>query len=104
LQDLGLDYGIVAESFETSVPWNKCESLCNNVKAVVHAECKKRGINNYLISARVTQTYDAGACVYFYFGYRWNAGSDDPIHTYEEIENAARDEILASGNIIEMRT
>lgn len=91
-----MDYGIVAESFETSVPWNKCENLCYNVKAVVASECKKHGIDYFLISCRVTQTYDAGACVYFYFGFRYNT-QEDPVHTYEEIENRARDEILASG-------
>lgn len=31
-QDLALDYYIVAESFETSVPWDKCEQLCSNTK------------------------------------------------------------------------
>lgn len=96
MQDLALDYGIVAESFETSVPWDKCEKLCYNVKAVVSDECKRHGIDYFLISCRVTQTYDAGACVYFYFGFRYNSQSD-PVHTYEEIENCARDEILASG-------
>lgn len=97
IQDLALDFGIIAESFETSVSWDKCESLCNNVKSCVNVECKKRGIHHYLISCRVTQTYDAGACVYFYFGFRWTTGTD-PVNVYEEIENAARDEILASGN------
>ncbi len=52
-----------------------------------------------MISCRVTQTYDAGACVYFYFGFRY-ISSVNPVHTYEEIENRARDEILASGGSI----
>lgn len=34
---------------------------------------------------RVTQTYDAGACVYFYFGFNYR-GISDPVHVYEEIE------------------
>ncbi|CAO1427615.1 unnamed protein product [Diamesa serratosioi] len=99
IRDLALDYGIVAESFETSVPWDRCEMLCYNVKQVVRAECKKNGILHYLISCRVTQTYDAGACVYFYFGFKYVTHSD-PVSTYEEIENKARDEILASGGSI----
>ena len=97
LKDLGLDFGIVAEAFETSVPWDKCESLCRNTKAVVREECKKHNINHYLISCRVTQTYDAGACVYFYFGFRWNPECQNPVDLYEEIELMARNEILASG-------
>lgn len=53
-------------------------------------------IANYLISCRVTQTYDAGAAVYFYFGFNYG-GIDDPVAAYEHIENSARDEILACG-------
>lgn len=82
--------------FTLIVPWDRCETLCYNVKEVVRAECKKNGIMHYLISCRVTQTYDAGACVYFYFGFKY-VKHCDPVTTYEEIENKARDEILASG-------
>lgn len=31
-QDLGLRHDIIAESFETSVPWDRCARLCRNVK------------------------------------------------------------------------
>ena len=97
-QDLALDRGIVGESFETSVPWDKCEKLCSNVKAVVRTECQNRGLKRFMVCCRVTQTYDAGACVYFYFAFGDpQKESFDPVHTYEEIENKARDEILASG-------
>ncbi|XP_071197666.1 alkyldihydroxyacetonephosphate synthase, peroxisomal-like isoform X2 [Salvelinus alpinus] len=67
LRDLGMDYCVVAESFETSVPWD-----------------------------RVTQTYDSGACVYFYFAFNYR-GLADPVHTYQQVEHAAREEILANG-------
>lgn len=56
-----------------------------------------------LITCRVTQTYDAGACVYFYFAFNYQNGfsveakETDPVRVYEAIERAARDEILASG-------
>uniref|UniRef100_A0AAG5CSL8 Alkylglycerone-phosphate synthase n=1 Tax=Anopheles atroparvus TaxID=41427 RepID=A0AAG5CSL8_ANOAO len=99
IRDLALEYSIVAESFETSVSWDRCESLCINVKSCVRKECAKHNIQHYLISCRVTQTYDAGACVYFYFGFN-HAGFANPVHIYEEIENKARDEILASGGSI----
>uniref|UniRef100_A0A182P3E9 Alkylglycerone-phosphate synthase n=1 Tax=Anopheles epiroticus TaxID=199890 RepID=A0A182P3E9_9DIPT len=99
IRDLALDYSIVAESFETSVSWDRCEALCTNVKSCVRKECAKHNIQHYLISCRVTQTYDAGACVYFYFGFN-HAGFSNPVTIYEEIENKARDEILASGGSI----
>lgn len=34
---------------------------------------------------RVTQVYDTGACVYFYFGFRY-VGIKDPVKVYESIE------------------
>lgn len=78
------------------MPWDKCEQLCYNVKAAVADECKKHGITHHLISCRVTQTYDAGACVYFYVGI-CHTSQNDPVHTFEAIENKARNVILASG-------
>ena len=95
-KDCLFDLKVVGESFETSVPWNKCAQLCSNVKSVVTNECEKRGIKFFAISSRVTQTYDAGACVYFYFGFK-HSSYEDALRVYEEIEKRARDEILVSG-------
>lgn len=98
-QDLALRFKIVAESFETSVPWDRCEALCENVKERVRRECAAMNITHFLISCRVTQTYDAGACVYFYFGFKYTDHAD-PVQIYEDIEGYARDECLANGGSI----
>ncbi|KAF4527342.1 hypothetical protein B566_EDAN001119 [Ephemera danica] len=99
IRDLGINFNVVAESFETSVPWDRTLTLCHNVKHRVAQECKARSITHYLMSCRVTQTYDAGSCVYFYFAFQ-TRNIADPVHTYEEIESAAREEILSSGGSI----
>ena len=52
-----------------------------------------------LASCRITQLYDSGACVYFYFGLNYR-GLADPLHVHEAIETAARDEIIACGGSI----
>uniref|UniRef100_A0A493T827 Alkylglycerone-phosphate synthase n=1 Tax=Anas platyrhynchos platyrhynchos TaxID=8840 RepID=A0A493T827_ANAPP len=97
IRDLGLDYYVIGESFETSVPWDRVLDLCRNVKERIVRECKEKGVQFAPFSTcRVTQTYDAGACVYFYFAFNYR-GISDPIHVYEEIERAAREEILANG-------
>lgn len=44
----------------------------------------------------MTQTYDAGACIYFYFAFNYR-GISDPLTVFEQTEAAARDEILANG-------
>lgn len=99
IRDLGLEHCVLAESFETSVSWNRTLSLCRNVKSRVARECHAYGIRKYLISCRITQTYDAGCCVYFYMAFNYR-DLKDPVETYEAIEHAAREEILASGGSI----
>uniref|UniRef100_A0A672QQ63 Alkylglycerone-phosphate synthase n=1 Tax=Sinocyclocheilus grahami TaxID=75366 RepID=A0A672QQ63_SINGR len=97
LRDLGMDYYVIGESFETSVPWDRVLDLCRNVKERIVRECKERGVQfPPLSTSRVTQTYDAGACVYFYFAFNYR-GLSDPVHVYEQVEHAAREEILANG-------
>lgn len=96
IRDLGLEYKVLSESFETSVPWNRTVSLCRNVKSRVARECHSRGIDKYLISCRVTQTYDEGCCVYFYLAFN-HSSLENPMETYETIEHVAREEILANG-------
>lgn len=96
IRDLGLEFNVLAESFETSVSWNRALSLCRNVKSRIARECHARGVCKYFISCRVTQTYDAGCCVYFYMAINY-LGIENPVETYETIEHAAREEILASG-------
>lgn len=44
-QDLGLEFNVVAESFETSVPWKNTLTLCRNVKYIVGKKCKGIDIN-----------------------------------------------------------
>uniref|UniRef100_A0A8C3ARF9 Alkylglycerone-phosphate synthase n=1 Tax=Cyclopterus lumpus TaxID=8103 RepID=A0A8C3ARF9_CYCLU len=97
LRDLGMDYYVIGESFETSVPWDRVLDICRNVKLRIIQECKDKGVQfQPLASCRATQTYDSGACVYFYFAFNYR-GLSDPVHVFEEVEHAAREEILANG-------
>uniref|UniRef100_A0A7N6FIL9 Alkylglycerone-phosphate synthase n=1 Tax=Anabas testudineus TaxID=64144 RepID=A0A7N6FIL9_ANATE len=97
LRDLGMDYYVIGESFETSVPWDrKMYQICPNSKD------KKTNfffLLAYICLYRVTQTYDVGACVYFYFAFNYK-GLSDPIHVYDEIvitSDGRKKEILANG-------
>lgn len=94
-----LKLNIIADTFETSVCWDKCESLCKNVVVCVNAAFKRLNIQYCMIWYRVTQTYDSGACVYFYMMFKYPPGFD-PRQTFEDIESLARDEIFASGGTI----
>ncbi|HLG04876.1 MAG TPA: FAD-binding oxidoreductase, partial [Gemmatimonadales bacterium] len=97
LRDFVMRHWVLGESFETAVPWSRVLSLCASVKARLHAECARRGVpGRPFVTARVTQVYQSGTCVYFYFGF-YHKGLADPVGTFTELERAARDEILNSG-------
>jgi alkyldihydroxyacetonephosphate synthase len=88
---------ILAESFETSMPWDKVLPLVEQVKARITEEHHKRNLPGVpFITARITQIYDTGAVVYFYFAF-YHKGVENPSQVYAEIEHAARDEILKAG-------
>lgn len=100
IRDLGFEYKYLAESFETSVPWSLLENLCRSVKDRIVRECQHLGVKHKpLASCRVTQSYDNGACVYFYFGFIYE-GLADPLEAFHHVEVTARDEVISCGGSI----
>ena len=51
-RDVGLDFQVVSESFETSVPWDRVNDLCRNVKDRVTHECQKQGVSDVVRQRR----------------------------------------------------
>jgi alkyldihydroxyacetonephosphate synthase len=97
IRDFLMNYHIIAESFETSVTWSEALALCDNVKRRLEEEYKRRKLpGKAFVTARVTQVYRTGVCIYFYFGFYYK-GIPNPHEVYLELENIARDEILKSG-------
>jgi len=97
IRDFVMKHWILGESFETSVPWSQALSLAENVKKRIHDEYAARGLpGKPFATCRVTQMYQTGVCIYFYFGFH-HKGMNDPAGVYAELEDAARDEILKSG-------
>src|SRR5437016_1448094 len=97
IRDFLMSYYIIAESFETSVPWSKTLALCDNVKRRLTEEYKRRDLpGKPFVTARITQVYPTGVCIYFYFGFYYK-GIPNPQDVYLELENIGRDEILKSG-------
>jgi len=97
IRDFVMDHYLLAESFETSVSWSQALALCENVKRRVREEHAARRLPGVpFISCRITQLYDTGVCVYFYFAYHYK-GVERPSDVFAELEHAARDEVLRSG-------
>ncbi len=97
IRDFLMNYHIIAESFETSVSWRDALALTENVRRRLRKEYELRGLpGRPYVTARVTQVYSTGVCIYFYFGFYFK-GIPNPQEVYLELENTARDEILKSG-------
>jgi len=97
IRDFVMNHWVLAESFETSMPWDRVLDLCERVKARVHDEHRKRDLpGKPFISCRVTQIYPTGVCVYFYMAFYYK-GVEAPERVFSEIEKGARAEILAAG-------
>ncbi|MBR57425.1 MAG: oxidase [Myxococcales bacterium] len=97
IRDFVMNHYVLAESFETSVPWTETLALCERVKRRVKDEHAKMGLpGTPFITCRVTQVYNTGCCVYFYLAYYYK-GVENPTESYNQLEIAAREEILSVG-------
>ena len=97
LRDFAMTYGLIAESFETFVKYSNLEGMVEEVKKAVREEHRERGIaGRALVSARVTQLYEEGACVYFYY-IMDGSGLKNASKVFDEIELAARAVIMENG-------
>lgn len=45
-----MDYSVVGESFETSIPWKKVEDVCNNVIKLLKEESERHGIKHPVLA------------------------------------------------------
>ncbi|MEM1198511.1 MAG: FAD-binding oxidoreductase [Pseudomonadota bacterium] len=100
VRDFVMNHYILAESFETSVSWSQALLLCQNVKQRVMTEHAERNLpGRPFITCRATQVYDTGVCIYFYLAFSYK-GVDNPTQVFNEIEVAAREEILNCGGAL----
>ncbi|KAL3756911.1 hypothetical protein ACHAWU_005915 [Discostella pseudostelligera] len=100
LRDFALSYNILGESFEAFVPWSKIHQLIGATKQQICTEHKIRALpGSPFVCCRITQLYDDGACVYFYFSMSMN-GVVEPSKVFSCIERSARHEILINGGTL----
>ena len=100
LRDFALNYNILGESFETFVPWSKLSQVCCKTKQRIYMEHRSRALpGSPFVCCRITQLYDDGACVYFYFCMDIS-GVKNPSNIFAEIEHSARQEILIQGGTL----
>lgn len=97
IRDFAMTYGFLAESFETFVPWSKVANLIISTKDCLNREHSKRALPGQpIVSCRITQLYDEGVCVYFYFCMNFE-NVVNPSEVFSHIELAARKVIMLEG-------
>ncbi len=97
IRDFLASYDIIGETYETTVPWDKVEDVCDAVLArakELHEEYDLPGVP--YVSPRLTQIYHTGACIYFTHGF-CTQGVEDPATVFSEIEHSLRETILETG-------
>lgn len=94
MRDVLLDYAVIADTFETAVPWHKLPGFYHSVlgatRNAVNEVCGSGGV-----TCRVTHAYPDGVCLYFSF---YGTGHHDALsEQWREIKAAASGTVLAGG-------
>lgn len=100
IRDFLSQYGIIGETLETTVPWNAIPAVISALEQCaldMHARYKLPGTP--YISARITQLYHSGVCIYFTHGYSIQ-GVEFPLEVPGQIEREMRKVIMAAGGSV----
>lgn len=97
LRDVLLDYAVIADTFETAVPWSAVPAFYHDVRRAtldaVTAVCGSGGV-----TCRVTHAYPDGVALYFSF--YGPGGHDVLVDQWHRIKTAASDAVMAGGGTI----
>ncbi len=100
IRDFLLQYWTLGDSFETAVPWNRVNDVIAGVKAAVTRSHAEQGLRGWpFVTARISQVYQTGCCVYFYIGFHYK-DARDPLQAFKEIEHEARVSIVENGGAL----
>jgi alkyldihydroxyacetonephosphate synthase len=97
IRDLSARFDMMAESFETTVPWDKIHQVCKAVEDNIAEQHQKHDLaGKPFISYRISQIYQQSVCVYFYYAFN-HTGKEEPAKLYSEIEQTCRQAIMDNG-------
>ncbi|MCK9621552.1 MAG: FAD-binding oxidoreductase [Methylobacter sp.] len=100
IRDLLMRYSVIGETYETSASWDCIQAICDEVKRAAELEHARYGFpGKPYISARITQIYPTGACIYFTHGVSIH-GVENADQKFHAVEQAMRAVILDHGGSI----
>ena len=97
MRDHLLDWGIVADTFETSIPWSRVPDFYHEVRTATQ-EAMSRVCGDGRVGCRVTHAYPDGPCLYFSFYGPGRHGS--LVSQWRDIRAAGSEAIIAGGGTI----
>lgn len=97
LRDALTTFGLVVETFETAIPWNRLREFHTGVVAAVE-EAGRRLCGNVLVTCRFTHVYPDGAAPYYTVMAPSQPGSQ--LAQWDEIKAAASEAIMNLGGTI----
>lgn len=100
IRDFCVEHWVYGDSFETSVSWSQALTMIERVKQKIQTTSEALGLKKApFVTARVSNIYSSGVCVYFYLGVHYKEVKD-PAKVYSALEHAAREEIIKYGGAL----
>lgn len=96
-RNITMGLGLVAETLETAITWDKWPALDQSVRAALQ-ESLNRVCGGGRVTCRFTHVYPDGPAPYFTFEGMGRRGAELEMH--EEIKRAASDAVIAAGGTI----
>jgi alkyldihydroxyacetonephosphate synthase len=101
-RDPAVGMGVIMDTFETAVTWDRFDAFYANVKHDVGAAIKRATGHDALLSCRFTHLYPDGPAPYFTFSARGPGEGDvaGALAAWREIKAAANEAVVAHGGTI----
>jgi alkyldihydroxyacetonephosphate synthase len=98
LRDVFVAMGVLSETFETAITWERFERFVEDVKAATRVAVREVCGAEGIVTCRVTHAYTDGAAPYFTVLAPARRGGE--VEQWDAIKRAAADAILAGGGTI----
>jgi len=98
-RDPAVGLGLIMDTFETAITWDRFEAFYDNVKADVGAAIARATGQEALLSCRLTHVYPDGPAPYFTFAARGGADGSvaSALAAWRDIKQAANAAVIAHG-------
>jgi alkyldihydroxyacetonephosphate synthase len=98
LRDTFVAMGVLSETFETAITWERFDAFCEAVKAATRAAVREVTGAEGIVTCRVTHAYPDGAAPYFTVLAPARRGEE--VAQWDAIKRVAADAVLAGGGTI----